>query len=238
MPYIERLLLPPLSGVSILISGITMNTDVKIMSREVWSGAIRLAHGCLLASVLTLMVTGWLVNHAPLLAQSSSEIHHFVAAFFTVSLGFRLLLLFLDKNSGHWKRMIQGWPKPAMVGEMMLFYITFGRSKLPVWYAHNFMWIPLYFLLFAVLMLQAIVGVMMIYEVVLLGVFPEDVHHFLAGLVFWFVVLHIYAVVLHDMKSKNANISAMINGYRYFEADLGQAKSKSNSVSINIKDIK
>jgi len=215
-----------------------MNSDVKIMSREVWSKAIRLAHACLLVSVLVLMATGWLIDNAPMQAQSASASHQFVAAFFAVSLGFRLLLLFLDKNSGHWKRMIQAWPKPAMVRDMMIFYITFGRSKLPNWYAHNFMWVPLYFLLFLVLLLQTVVGVMMIYDVTLWNIFPDDLHQFLAALVFWFVVFHIYAVVLHDLKSKNANISAMISGYRYFEADLGQKTPKTNSFSIDIKDIK
>ncbi len=208
------------------------------MSREVWSGGIRLAHALLTISVLLLMATGWLIDHAPVLANSASEVHHFMAAFFSVSLGFRLLLLFTDKNSGHWKRMLQAWPKPAMVKDMMVFYISFGRSKLPSWYAHNFMWIPLYFLLFLVLLLQLVSGVMMIYDWVLLAVFPEDIHQFLAGFIFWFVAFHLYAVLLHDLKSRNANISAMINGYRYFEADLGQKKPQSNSVSINIKDIK
>jgi Ni/Fe-hydrogenase 1 B-type cytochrome subunit len=205
-----------------------MNSEIKIMSREVWSGAVRLAHACLLVSVLALMATGWLIASAPSLAQDASEYHHLLAVFFAVSLGFRILLLFTDKNSGHWRRMVQAWPKPSMVGKMMLFYLTFGRSTLPKWYAHNFMWVPLYFLLFVVLLLQTVAGVLMIYEVELFIFYLPDLHRFFASTILWFVVFHIYAVILHDMKSKNANISAMINGYRYFEADLGQGASQQN----------
>lgn len=210
------------------------------MSREVWSGAIRLAHTCLLVSVLALMGSGWLIASSPSLAQNASEIHHLLAAFFAVSLGFRLLLLFTDKNSGHWRRMLQAWPKAEMLGKMMLFYLTFGRSELPKWYAHNFMWVPLYFLLFIVLLLQTVTGVLMIYDIVFLSFYPPDLHRIFAGVIFWFVVFHVYAVILHDMRSKNANVSAMINGYRYFEADLGQGESasKNNSVSVKISDIK
>lgn len=134
--------------------------------------------------------------------------------------------------------MIQAWPKPKMIGEMMLFYITFGRSALPRWYAHNFMWVPLYFILFGVLVLQAISGVMMIYDVFILSIYPPDLHRFLSGLIFWFVVFHIYAVILHDMKSKHADISAMISGERYFKADLDIPPQKSKTISINLSDIK
>ena len=184
------------------------------------------------------MLTGWLVSIAPSIAQTASEYHHLLAAFFTVSLGFRLILLFTDKQSGHWKRMVQAWPKPKMVGEMLLFYVSFGRSKLPSWYAHNFMWVPLYFILFGVLLLQAITGVLMIYDVFIFNIYPPDLHRFFASTIFWFTVFHIYAVILHDMKSKSANISAMINGDRYFEADLGARGPKESSISINISDIK
>lgn len=215
-----------------------MDTEIKIMSREVWSGAVRIAHACLMVSVLALMVSGWLIASAPSLAQTASELHHLLAAFFTVSLGFRLTLLLTDKNSGHWRRMLQAWPKPAMVGQMLLFYLTLGRSSLPKWYAHNFMWVPLYFLLFIVLLLQTAVGVMMIYDVMPMSFYPPDLHRFFASIVFWFVVFHTYAVVLHDIRSKNANVSAMINGYRYFEANIGQGVQQEKSVSVKISDIK
>jgi len=211
-----------------------MNSEVKIMSRQVWSGAIRLAHGLLLVSVLALMSTGWLIANSPLLAQDASEIHQMIAALFAVSLGFRLLLLFIDKNSGHWKRMFQAWPSFAQAGEMMLFYLTLGRSKLPNWYAHNFLWVPLYFVLFLVLLLQTVIGVMMIYDIQTMAFFPRDVHVLLASLVFWFVVLHLYAVILHELKGRNANVSAMINGYRYFEADLGPSSADTKPSSVKV----
>lgn len=204
------------------------------MSRLVWSGAIRLAHALLLASVLLLMGTGWLIANSPVMAQDASEIHQMIAALFAVSLGFRLLLLFIDKNSGHWRRMFQAWPSFAQAGEMLLFYLTLGRSKLPKWYAHNFLWVPLYFVLFLVLLLQTVIGVMMIYDVQTLVFFPRDVHTLLATLVFWFVVLHLYAVILHDLKGRNANVSAMINGYRYFEADLGPESRGAKPSSVKV----
>ena len=125
-----------------------------------------------------------------------------------------------------------------MVGQMMLFYLTFGRSTLPKWYAHNFMWVPLYFLLFLVLILQTVVGVLMIYDVNIISFYPPELHRFFATIIFWFVVFHVYAVILHDMKGKNANISAIINGYRYFGADSGQGAPQNKPVSVRISDIR
>jgi hypothetical protein len=43
--------------------------------------------------------------------------------------------------------------------------------------------------------------------------------------VFWFTVLHIASVVMHDYRNKTADISAMVNGYRLFLIDSNRAGS-------------
>ncbi len=215
------------------------NTESKIMSRTVWSKNIRLAHWVLALSTLAMMITGWLIANTPSVAQIASDYHHLIAALFAVSLGFRFLLLFIQRSgAGYWKNMIKAWPEFSHIKKMGQFYLTFGRSELPQWFSHNFAWIPLYFTLFLILSAQVVVGIFMIYDIYAFNLYPPEIHRLLAAVVFWFVAFHLYAVVLHDLKNKNADISAMINGYRYFEVNLTRSSEVKSSFTIDVTQIK
>ena len=215
-----------------------MSADLKIMSRPVWSKVIRLAHWLLTGTTLGLMVSGWLISNAPSVAQIASEYHQLIAALFAVSLGFRLVLLFTNSGAGKLEHMIAAWPDLSYFKQMGMFYLTLGKTECPKWFSHNFAWIPLYFLLFGLLLLQSISGILMIYDFTPLNLYPPEWHELISSLILYWVLFHLYAVILHDVKGQGADVSAMINGKRYFEVDLSSKTKPSNSFTINVMDIK
>ncbi|MBT3094229.1 MAG: hypothetical protein KME58_15200 [Candidatus Thiodiazotropha sp. (ex Lucina pensylvanica)] len=67
----------------------------------VWSGRLRLAHWSLGISSIGLLLTGWLMNNTPLMAQSAAEIHFMLSGLFLPALLLRIYLLLFGKGSEH-----------------------------------------------------------------------------------------------------------------------------------------
>jgi Ni/Fe-hydrogenase 1 B-type cytochrome subunit len=99
---------------------------------------------------------------------------------------------------------------------MARFYLSFGKFPLPNWFAHNPFWRQLYPLLWLVLIAACATGLVYNAPYTLAGFSMHSLHGNLAVLISGFVMLHVLAAFLHDLKGKGAAISGMINGLRYF----------------------
>ncbi len=100
--------------------------------------------------------------------------------------------------------------------EMLRFYVTMGRTPLPRWYAHNPLWAPIYALFWGLLAVTVISAVLQDAAMGWLGINWAEWHRIGAQGVLGFIVAHVIAVFMHDLKGESADVSAMINGQRYF----------------------
>ena len=184
--------------------------------REIWSKWLRLSHWTLALSTLALMATGWLVHHTPSVAQAAADWHYIAGSVFTIALALRIWVLFSDKLMGHWRFLLADL-EPKKMLQMLKFYLSFGRSTLPRWYAHNPFWLPIYLILFVLMVLVAFTGHLQGAYPVIAGIYLPSLHAGIATLISLFVLGHVIAVFMHDLKGGSDDVSAMINGKRLFE---------------------
>lgn len=177
---------------------------------------MRLAHWLLALAVILLSITGWLVDTTPSVANAASDYHYLFAMLLIGGLVLRVWLLFFDKGVGHWKKLLPAANERQAYKQMLLFYLSFGKMPLAKWHAHNPLWKLVYLLFFVVLMLQILTGINQEAHPLVLGFYLPGVHEFIASIITGFMVLHVIAVVLHDLKGTASDISAMINGYKIF----------------------
>ena len=204
----------------------------------VWSGWIRLAHWSLAGSTLWLIATGWLVANSPAMAQTASELHYLGAGVLIFGLGLRLFLGFFGNGAERFEHMLpleSEWPA---IRASLLFYLSLGKAPLPNWFAHNPLWKLLYLLLFLLLGLLPLSGWLMPGTPLVWRFYLPRVHEWLATVVLIVTVMHIYSVVLQDMKGGAADTSAMINGNRYFAVEReGLIAPDVAQVSVRIDDL-
>ena len=177
---------------------------------------MRLAHWLIALSVMVLVATGWLVKMAPGMAESASEYHQLASIGLMPGLALRLWLLFFGPDTAHWKALVPQRADLRKAGMMLRFYVTGGKSPLPKWYAHNPLWVPVYCMILAILVLQALTGLLMESHPLVWGFYLPSVHDFWTPVIVIFACVHVIAVVLHDAKGTAADVSAMINGHRIF----------------------
>jgi len=184
----------------------------------VWSAPLRLSHWLLAVSLIGLWLSGWLMQHAPSLHLASREYHLFLAWLLIPALALRLVLLLTGKGSAAgWRDL---WPKHWRgVRDTLRFYVTLGQWPLPRWYAHNPLWAPLYLLLFLALLVQIGSGILLWQDRFPQGRDPMALHDPLAALLGAFMILHVLAVLIHDWRSGNSDVSAMLHGYRIFRLE-------------------
>jgi Ni/Fe-hydrogenase 1 B-type cytochrome subunit len=203
-----------------------MSNPEKTRRVSIWSGKLRLAHGGLAISVAGLLVTGLLIQYAPSIANQASSIHDFLSAFLIASLALRIWLLFTDKTTANWRALLPRSSQLKAMGEMIKFYLTFGKYKLPRWHAHNPFWIPVYAAVFLVLIIMIISGFMMEKQPLLFStIYLPDVHRGAALLLLGFTIAHVITSILHDVKGSGSDISAILNGYRIFILEDNEAQS-------------
>lgn len=212
-------------------------TKTSIERREVWSGLLRLSHWGLALTTLLLIGTGWLLNHAPSVANAASDYHYIAGALFSISLILRLYLLFYDRLTGKWQFLSPEQISRENLSAMLKFYLTFGKSPLPHWYAHNPAWIVVYVFTFILMGLASLSGHFMSDHPVMLGMYLPHLHSIVTLLITWFAALHTVAVVMHDLKGDAADTSAMINGHRIFVLKPIQTENQPGVHTFSIKDL-
>lgn len=183
----------------------------------VWSAPLRLSHWLLAVSLTGLWLSGWLMQHAPGLHLASRDAHLMLAWLLIPALALRLVLLFTGKGSAAgWRDLLPRWQG---LRDTLRFYVTLGQLPLPRWYAHNPLWAPLYLLLFLVLLAQIGSGILLWQDRFPGGHDPMTLHAPLATAIGGFLILHVLAVLVHDWRSGNSDVSAMLHGYRIFRIE-------------------
>ncbi len=182
----------------------------------IWSSWLRLSHWLIAIAVLSLAATGWLIEMTPSMANAASDYHYLFATVLIGGMVLRVGLLFSNKSAGYWQKLLPEAKERRAYKQILFFYLSLGKSPLPRWYAHNPFWKPIYLLLLLVLLFQILTGVNRDEFPIVLGFYLPNVHAFLASIIVGFTVLHIIAVVLHDLKGTTSDISAMIHGYKIF----------------------
>jgi len=190
----------------------------RIQLVEVWPGTIRAAHWLIGLGTLVLMVTGWLVASGQYVGAAARDFHLLAAWAFAAGLVLRVWLLFAGGGVAGWRDLIPDVMQRQNAWLTLRFYLSFGRAELPRWYAHNPLWGPIYLLVLALLCAQAVTGFLLSYNVATGGFDTLAAHASMARFVVMFTLLHVAAVVLHDLRGRTAEISGMISGYRIFEA--------------------
>ncbi len=190
----------------------------RLQRTWIWPAPLRLSHWLMVVSVVGLWISGWFMQHLPGWHAASREQHLMLAWLLVPALALRLVLLFTGKGSAAgWRDLLpQHWQG---VRDTLRFYVTFGQLPLPRWYAHNPLWAPVYLLFLVALLAQIVSGFLLDAERFPFGFDPVQLHAPLATAIGAFMLLHVIAVLVHDWRSGNSDVSAMLHGYRIFRLE-------------------
>jgi Ni/Fe-hydrogenase 1 B-type cytochrome subunit len=208
--------------------------DPVIKRVLVWSGWLRTSHACIGLAVLVLLFTGWLIAESPSLSESALELHYLASSFLIFGLVVRIVLMFTGREHERLPGLFPASSELYAMAKTFRFYISLGKSPMPGWYAQNPLWKPVYLVIYLALIVLVITGAVMPDVSLMLGFYLPSVHAFWAQLMFWFTVLHIASVVMHDYKNRTTDISAMVNGYRLFLINSNRAGSVAESTVQHI----
>lgn len=211
-----------------------------LQRKLVWPALLRLAHWGMALAVIGLLVTAWLLYWAPTVAAAASDYHQIAGALLMLSLLLRFWLLLTDRTVAGWQALIPARHSVSAMVKTLQFYVTFGQMPLPAWYSHNPLWVPVYAVVLLLLALSALTGFFMPEHPVVMGFYLPTIHKAIAPLIGGFTLAHIVAVVMHDARAKQADISGMLNGYRIFEIkplepSVGAGEQKISLDQIGVK---
>jgi len=198
----------------------------------------RLTHWFIAVGISFELVSAWLIQNSNVDVVAWFDWHVMIGQVLLLALAYRIFLLFRP-GSGHWRLLVPTKEQRHIVLQTLKFYLSLGRLSCPDWYAFNPVWQPLYLLFIIVMLLTALSGFFSGSYIFPLGYSMPQVHGFLSDLVLGFVVLHILFAFSHDARGNGAQISAMLNGFKYFhikqaEEQNGLGKvSAENSVSLD-----
>ncbi len=210
----------------------------QIRRVPVWSGWLRFTHGIVAFAVLLMLATGWLIGHSPTVAEDALDIHYLGASLLLFAIAVRGYLGFFGKGAERFEHMLPRAAELPAIRASLLFYLSLGKAPLPNWFSHNPLWKAFYLLLWLALVVLALTGWLMPENPVMFGIYLPHFHGGLATLVAVWVAAHVYCIILQDVKGDNADVSAMLNGNRYFTIDkTGLVKPDVPQVSIKIDDI-
>lgn len=213
--------------------------DTRTAKKE-WSPAIRVNHWGMVASILTLIVTGFFI--AMPFSVSSGEttskflmgdmrfIHILFGVFLVFIFIWRMYLMFFSRFHADWKDFF-AWADPKNTIQQIKFYLLVS-NKPP---AHRFLYGPMQSIAYAgcifMLFLIVLTGIILTgagyhagitawtYEVLrpvetmmggLAGV--RYIHHIVMWLFMLFFIVHLYMAFWYDCVFREGTVSSMING--------------------------
>jgi Ni/Fe-hydrogenase 1 B-type cytochrome subunit len=190
----------------------------------IWDPFIRIVHWWMAFALLMQFITGvalqLLDGVLPESAQDQLDQAHYLIGYgFAAALVARLFWLFAGPSHARWRELVPITPEQRNAWLATLRYYASGfRAKPPRSYAHNAFAGPIYLAFFTIAATQIIMGIV-------LSRMPDDqrMHSSLlewheAGfyLLLGFVIAHVTAVVLRELRDREGLISAMIHGYKVF----------------------
>lgn len=195
---------------------------------------LRFSHWVMAVAVIGLLVTGWLLQQVIQFFEIALDIHYILAYALAFALGLRIYLLLSSPGSASgWHDLMPDKHSLKKALAMLRFYVSFGRTPLPRWYAHSPLWAPLYLLLFFLLLLQIISGFLIGSGQHSLPVNLHGLHELNSSIIALFTATHIISVFLHDLKSGSSDISGMIHGYRIFNIEKPEFPGTIQTVSLD-----
>lgn len=204
----------------------------------IWGGWLRVSHLSVGLSTLVLIATGWLLELAPSLQADAVDFHYYAASVLIFGLVLRVLLAFSGSPVESLSALIPEEKELRTMRETLLFYLSLARAPLPRWYAHNPLWKPVYLALYLCLLILMLTGWLRDGQDLLWGWYLPSIHAMFASVVAWLALLHVLSVILHDYRGDAADISGIVNGYRYFVIDDQQVKGSAQPLaSIKLTDI-
>jgi Ni/Fe-hydrogenase 1 B-type cytochrome subunit len=220
---------------SILETGMNTQPSEQIIRRDVFDLQQRALHWAIALGVIFQLVSAWLVQHADVDAIAWADWHSMVGQALLFALGYRLFLL-LRRGSGYWRLLVPTREQRHIVIDTLKFYLSLGRLNCPDWYAYNPVWQPIYLLMIILLVIATLSGLAT--GSALGGIDMTGLHSFTSSLILYFTILHIGFSVLHDIKGHGGQISAMLNGSKYFHVQKtnptdGFKVQADNSVSLD-----
>lgn len=211
-----------------------MNKE-EIKAVRVWGGWLRICHGLIALGIGFQIISAWLIAHANVDLDFWHDWHLMTGQGLLIAFLFRLYL-FSQPGSGHWRALI---PRLSGMKATAMFYLSLTRLPLPKWHAHNPLWKPIYIIMFVLLAISLMTGVL--HGQPLAGVPIQSAHDTSAWLLGILSLGHIVATVLHDWKGRGSDISAMINGYRYFHLNpstINRTIDENNIQTISLEGLK
>jgi len=204
----------------------------------IWGGWLRVSHLSVGLSTLVLIATGWLLELAPSLQADAVDFHYYAASVLIFGLVLRVLLAFSGSPVESLSALIPEEKELRTMRETLLFYLSLARAPLPRWYAHSPLWKPVYLALYLCLLILMLTGWLRDGQDLLWGWYLPSIHAMFASVVAWLALLHVLSVILHDYRGDAADISGIVNGYRYFVIDDQQVKGSAQPLaSIKLTDI-
>lgn len=198
----------------------------------VFSSNHRWTHWLIATGVIFELVSAWLIQHSDVDVLAWSDWHSMTGQVMLLVLAYRIFLLFRP-GSGHWRLLLPGREQRHVIAQTFKFYVSLGRMPCPDWYAYNPVWQPLYLFSIIVLLLTTVSGFLIGSYIFPLGFTLAQIHSFLAAFILYFTLAHIAFSFLHDVKGNGAQISAMLNGYKYFHIKDKPADPEPTSVSLD-----
>lgn len=200
----------------------------NIQQVAVFSSIQRITHWLIAAGVIFELISAWLVQNADINIIAWSEWHVMIGQALTLPLLLRLYLLLL-RGPTHWRALMPTRGQRHLLQQTLKFYASLGRLPCPDWHAYNPVWQPIYLMVIAVLVLTTATGFALS-----MGPGMLSWHSTLASFILYFTLAHIFFSVLHDVKGNGAQISAMLNGNKYFHSKPATTQIvKENSVSLD-----
>jgi len=185
-------------------------------------------------AVVGLLVTGWLQQHVIQYFQIALDYHYIFAYALTLALGLRLyLLVSTPASAANWRDLVPNRHRMKQAMAMLRFYVSFGRTPLPHWYAHSPLWAPIYLFIFLLLLIQILSGFLIGAGHHTLFINLYTLHQNVSTSIAIFILLHITSVFLHDLKAGTSDISAMIHGYRIFKIEKPDITTTVQTVSLD-----
>ncbi len=204
----------------------------KISRVAVFSIAQRVTHWLIACTTFFLLISAWLVQHIDVDVIAWLDWHIMTGQALSLVLAFRIYLLFRP-GSGHWHLLLPTKEQRHIALKTLKFYASLGKRPCPDWYAFNPVWQPVYLLMIFTLIATTISGFLTGNHFFLAGLSMPELHSNIASFIYYFTLAHIIFAVYHDIKGSGAQISAMLNGYKYFQTREAKNPFKENAVSLN-----
>ena len=207
-----------------------MSNDINRVA--VFSKAQRITHWIIAGAITFLIISAWLVQHSDVDVIAWLDWHIMIGQALSLVLAYRIYLLFVP-GSGHWRLLIPTKEQRHVFIQTVKFYASLGKLPCPDWYAFNPVWQPIYLLLIIIMILTTITGFLVGNYLFLAGFTMPELHAVFASIILYFTLAHIFFAVYHDIKGGGAQISAMLNGFKYFQIKEVESPIKDNSVSLD-----